>query len=62
MVELILKEKLCYTCKIVRLINRDEKHLSQYGCEFIFNKYDDRDSLWSYLFKKQSEQLPKKAG
>ncbi|NLK70673.1 MAG: PilZ domain-containing protein [Clostridiales bacterium] len=61
MVELILKEKkLCYTCKIVRLINRDEKHLSQYGCEFIFNKYDDRDSLWSYLFKKQSEQLRQK--
>lgn len=61
MVELMLKGKaLCYPCRIIRLINRDDSNLSQYGCEFLFNKYDDRDSLWSYLFKKQSEQLRQK--
>lgn len=61
MVELVLKGKtLCYQCRIIRLINRDDSNLSQYGCEFLFNKYDDRDAIWSYLFQKQSEQLRQK--
>jgi len=60
MVELVLKGKtLCYQCRIIRLINRDDSNISQYGCEFLFNKYDDRDAIWSYLFQKQSEQLRK---
>lgn len=61
MVELVLKGKtLCYQCRVIRLINRDDSNLSQYGCEFLFNKYDDRDAIWSYLFQKQSEQLRQK--
>lgn len=60
MVELVLKGKtLCYQCRVIRLINRDDSNISQYGCEFLFNKYDDRDAIWSYLFQKQSEQLRK---
>lgn len=57
--EMFIKNKtVCYQCKIIRQINRDGDRI-QYGCEFIFNKFDDKDIIWSYLFQKQREQLNK---
>lgn len=44
-------------CKIIRIIESDDKNDFQYGCEFTENNSDSSDELCSFLFKKQREFL-----